>query len=50
MQKEPTPKDYTKRTFKETVDIYRNDLITLVNNPLPVVIAVLVIILFLLAI
>lgn len=43
-------KDRTKKIFKETVDIYRNDLVALVNNPLPVIVAVVVLTLFLLAI
>lgn len=50
MSKEPPLKNQTKKIFKETVDIYRRDLITLLNNPLPIIIAVVVIVLFLLAI
>lgn len=48
MPNEPTLKEHTKKVFKETVDIYRKDLIALLNNPLPIAVAVIV--LFLLAI
>lgn len=50
MSEDPLLKDRTKKIFKETVDIYRNDFVALVNNPLPVIVAVVVLILFLLAI
>ena len=46
MSKEPTLKEQTKKIFKETVDIYRNDLNALSKNPLPLIIAIAAIILF----
>ena len=46
MPKEPTLKDQTKQVFKETVDIYRNDLNTLVKNPLPLILIMAAMILF----
>ncbi len=48
MSKEPTLPEQTKKVFKETVAIWRNDLFTLLNKPLPLII-IAAIILFLLA-
>jgi hypothetical protein len=50
MPKEPTLKEQTAKVFKETVDIYRADLNALRKNPLPLIIAIAVIVLFVLAI
>jgi hypothetical protein len=47
MSKEPTLKDQTKKAFKDTVDIYSNDLNSLFKNPWPlVIVAVVVLLLF----
>lgn len=48
MSKQPTLKEQTTKVFKETVDIYRNDLNALLKNPLPLIIAIAAIILFVL--
>ncbi len=40
MSKEPTLTEQTKKIFKDTVNIYRKDLNTMLKNPLPLVLAV----------
>jgi len=50
MPKEPTLKEQTAKVFKETVELYRDDLNALRKNPLPLIIAIAVIVLFVLAI
>jgi hypothetical protein len=50
MPKEPTLPEQTKKVFKETVAIWRNDLFSLLNKPLPIILIIATIILFLLAI
>ena len=50
MSKEPTLKEQTKKVFKETVDIYRNDLNAIFKNPLPLIIVIAAMILFWLAV
>lgn len=37
MSKEPTLTEQTKKIFKETVNIYRGDLNTILKNPLPLI-------------
>lgn len=49
MPKEPTLPEQTKKVFKETVAIWRNDLFSLLNKPLPLILIIATIILFLLA-
>ena len=46
MSQEPTLKDQTKKIFKETVDIYNNDLNALLRNPVPIILTVAAMIVF----
>jgi hypothetical protein len=46
MPKEPTVPEQTKRIFKETVAIWRNDLFALLNKPLPLILIIAMMILF----
>lgn len=38
MKQEPTLIAQTRKIFAETVDIYRKDFLSIVKNPLPIVI------------
>lgn len=50
MSTEPTLPERTKKVFKETVNIYRNDLNGLVSNPLPLILTIAGMVLFFLVI
>jgi hypothetical protein len=46
MPNAPTLKEQTRKVFTDTVNIYRKDLNAIIENPLPLIIGMAVIVLF----
>ncbi len=40
MSNEPTLTEQTKKIFLDTVDLYRNDALKLVSNPIPAIVLI----------